>query len=224
MASTQPTQHDLDDRLQHQPLRSHATRRNDWHSRTCVLWATIWSSHTSNLLWEGGVKAFHGTPMEVASVQSTLPWLHFKLNLKVPCTCGKVYICETKHRLGTQIKEHKDACVKYHVEKSASAEHAWTNDHPINWAETKILQRVNRAMELVLKETLGIRTTPEDTRFNRDGGMSYRLLDRHVQEVESGASLSNAHGAHSNARGAQSGMCTNQNWLVLLYFALSVSL
>ena len=63
---------------------------------------------------------------------------------EVPCTCGKVYIGETKRRLGTRLKEHKDACVKYHTDKSAIAEHAWTNDHPINWAETKIL-RVNRA-------------------------------------------------------------------------------
>ena len=59
---------------------------------------------------------------------------------EVPCTCGKVYIGETKRRLGTRIKEHKDTCVKSLTDKSAIAEHAWTNDHPINWAETKILQ------------------------------------------------------------------------------------
>ena len=45
-----------------------------------------------------------------------------------------------KSRLGTQIKEHKDACVKYHMEKLVITEHAWTNNYPINWAETKILQ------------------------------------------------------------------------------------
>ena len=49
-----------------------------------------------------------------------------------------------------------DACVKNLTDKSAIAEHAWTNDHPINWAEKKILQRANRAMELVLKESLNI--------------------------------------------------------------------
>ena len=41
---------------------------------------------------------------------------------EVPCTCGKVYIGETKRRLGTRIKEHKDACVRYHIDKSAIAE------------------------------------------------------------------------------------------------------
>ena len=29
--------------------------------------------------------------------------------------------------------------VKCHTDKSAIAEHAWTNDHPINRAKTKIL-------------------------------------------------------------------------------------
>ena len=92
---------------------------------------------------------------------------------EVPCTCGKVYIGETKRRLETRLKEHKDACTRCFTDKSAIAEHAWANDHPINWAETKILQRANRTMELVMKETLSIRTTPEDARFNRDSaGMS----------------------------------------------------
>ena len=114
---------------------------------------------------------------------------------EVPCTCGKVYIGETKRRLGTRIKEHKDACVKCLTDKSAIAEHAWTNDHPINWAGTKVLQRASRTMELVLKESLSIRTTPEDTRFNQDSG--YELPDCWVatyKKLGGGASLSSARG------------------------------
>ena len=131
---------------------------------------------------------------------------------EVPCTCRKVYIGETQRRLGTRIKEHKDACVKNLTDKSAIAEHARTNDHPINWTERKILQRANRAMELVLKESLSIRTTPEDTRFNRDSG--YELPDCWIatyKKLKGGASLSSAHGAHTSARGTRSGMRTNQN-------------
>ena len=71
---------------------------------------------------------------------------------EVLCTCGKVYIGETKCRLGTRLKEHKDACAKCLMDKLAIAEHAWTNDHPINWNGTKILQRVSRIMQLVLKD------------------------------------------------------------------------
>ena len=131
---------------------------------------------------------------------------------EVPCTCGKVYIGETQCRLGTRIKEHKDACVKDLTDKSTIAEHARTNDHPINWAETKILQRANRAMELVLKESLSIHMTPEDTHFNQDS--EYELPDCWIatyKKLKGGASLSSAHGAHTNTRGARSGMRTNQN-------------
>ena len=48
------------------------------------------------------------------------------------------------------------------MRERAIAEHAWANDHPINWAETKVL-RANRAMDLVLKESLSIRTTSCDS-------------------------------------------------------------
>ena len=123
---------------------------------------------------------------------------------EVPCTCGKVYIGETKRRLGTRIKEHKDACVKCLTDKSAIAEHAWTNDHPINWAGTKVLQRASRTMELVLKESLSIRTTPEDTRFNRDSG--YELPDCWVatyKKLGGGASLSSARGTRRHGARVQ---------------------
>ena len=62
--------------------------------------------------------------------------------------------------------------MKCFANKSAIAKHAWMNDHPTNWADMKILQRANRAMELVLKESLSILTTPEGTRFNQERGMS----------------------------------------------------
>ena len=65
--------------------------------------------------------------------------------------------------------------------KSALAEHAWTNGHPIRWDATKVLQRASRTMELVMKESLSI---PKSERFNRDWLRASRLLDRHVQEIE----------------------------------------
>ena len=131
---------------------------------------------------------------------------------EVPCTCGKVYIGETKRRLETRLKEHKDACTRYLTDKSAIAEHAWANDHPINWAETKILQRANRTMELVMKEALSIRTTPEDACFNRDNG--YELPDCWIatyKKLKGGASLSSARRqhAHAVARDARPSMRTD---------------
>ena len=40
---------------------------------------------------------------------------------EVPCTCGKVYIGETKRRLGTRLKEHKDTCANSLTDRSAIA-------------------------------------------------------------------------------------------------------
>ena len=131
---------------------------------------------------------------------------------EVPCTCGKVYIGETKRRLGTRLKEHKDACAKCLTDKSAIAEHAWTSNHPINWAGTRVLQRANRTMELVMKEALSIRTAPDDSHFNRDSG--YELPDCWIatyRKLKGGASLSSARHTYTrtNARGARSGMRTD---------------
>ena len=123
-----------------------------------------------------------------------------------------MYIGETKRRLGTRLKEHKDACIKYNTDKSAIAEHAWTNDHPINWDETKILHRASRAMELILKESLSIRTTPEDARFNRDSG--YELPDCWVatyNKLKGGASLSSARRPRTDARGSRRGAGMRDN-------------
>ena len=62
---------------------------------------------------------------------------------EVPCICGKVYISETTHQLETRLKEHKDACIKGFTDVSAIAEHAWMEDHPIRWDDTKILQHAS---------------------------------------------------------------------------------
>ena len=57
---------------------------------------------------------------------------------QIPSSCGKVYmyIKKTIRRLETRLKEHKDACWKGFTSKSAMAEHAWTEQHPIKWRET----------------------------------------------------------------------------------------
>ena len=77
---------------------------------------------------------------------------------EVPCTCGKVYTCETKRHLETAI-----------------AEHAWTEDHFINWKDMKILQCASSIMELVMKDALCIDAQPVNARFNQDS--RYELPD-----------------------------------------------
>ena len=46
-----------------------------------------------------------------------------------------IYRGETVRKLKMRIKEHKDAEV---------AEHAWTNQHPVLWNETTVIDQVGR--------------------------------------------------------------------------------
>ena len=90
---------------------------------------------------------------------------------KLPTSCGKVYIGEMTRRLEQRISEHQDACRKGEEKKSAVAEHAWKEHHPIRWQETSVIDRASRFGELRVKEALHIHLTPEDQRFNRDVGL-----------------------------------------------------
>ena len=56
------------------------------------------------------------------------------------------------------------------MEKSAIAEHAWENHHPLHWEETTVLDH-GRGQELLVKEALHNQMTPSDKRFNQDGGL-----------------------------------------------------
>ena len=62
---------------------------------------------------------------------------------EVPCTCGKVNIGETRRRLESRLKEYKDACVRGETTMFAIAEHAWSEDHPIDWSSMRILQHTS---------------------------------------------------------------------------------
>ena len=69
---------------------------------------------------------------------------------------------------GDKAEGNRDACERGMMEKSAVAEHAWENHHPIDWEETTVLDD-SRGQELL--EALHIQMTPSEERFNRDGGL-----------------------------------------------------
>ena len=94
---------------------------------------------------------------------------------EVPCTCGKVYNSETKGRLETRLKEHRDDCSRGQTDNSAVAKHAWTEDFVIDWNGTESLQHASHTMELVMKEVQCIQTKPADSRFNQES--RYELTD-----------------------------------------------
>ena len=66
----------------------------------------------------------------LTNVKDTLP-LGKQSVYRIPCSCGQVYIRETKRRLETILKEHQDACERGMIEKLAVAKHAWGNHHLI---------------------------------------------------------------------------------------------
>ena len=86
---------------------------------------------------------------------------------------------DTTRRLETRLKEYKGCFMN----KSAIAEHAWTEDHPIRWGDTRMLQHASRTMELVVKEAICIQTTPKSSHFNRHCGYDIPGFHVHVQEA-----------------------------------------
>ncbi len=65
-------------------------------------------------------------------------------------------------RLETRMKEHRDACQKGALEKSALAEHAWENHHPIKWEKATVIDQAR-------KEAIHIRL--QHPHLNRYGGL-----------------------------------------------------
>ena len=64
------------------------------------------------------------------------------------------------------MKEHRDACQKGALEKSALAEHTWKNHHPIKWQKVSVVDRARTAKELLVKEAIHIQPF-----LNRDRGL-----------------------------------------------------
>ncbi|XP_062518280.1 uncharacterized protein LOC134193468 [Corticium candelabrum] len=91
---------------------------------------------------------------------------------QIPCACGKTYIGETKRRLATRLKEHKELCRKMENEKSAVAEHTWSNQKcNMDWDGTRILAHASTTLQLRMKEALHIQLNQQHLLINRDEGM-----------------------------------------------------
>ena len=89
---------------------------------------------------------------------------------KIPCSCGKEYIGETKRALGTCLKEHQAATRRGEVEKSAIAEHAWAEQHHPFWEEISILEQADRDDVMRTEEAFCITTAEHQKSLNRDHG------------------------------------------------------
>ena len=80
----------------------------------------------------------------------------------IPCSCGLEYIGETKRALETRICEHQAAVRRGETEKSAIADHAWTNQHNLKWENTTIIDGSRNKHILQIKEALHIQLAGRD--------------------------------------------------------------
>ena len=105
---------------------------------------------------------------------------------RIPCSCGLVYIGETKRSLETCLKEHQAACRRREMEKSAIAEHTWTKKHSPDWDNISIIDQARNNTTLLVKEALHISLARQHTLLNRDQGTAisncWRLLLRRASQ------------------------------------------
>ena len=94
-----------------------------------------------------------------------------KVVYRISCSCGKVYISETRRRLEMKLKEQQEACRSATLEKSAVAENALKDRHAIKWDETTVVDMARHPSELLLKEAIHINMTPVEECLNRDTGL-----------------------------------------------------
>ena len=119
--------------------------------------------------WELILPAFQLDALVLLEANETKAWGTSIFSYICTSRLAGVCHCSSPHQ-GVDLKKHKDTCIKGFTDRSALAEHAWTEDHPICWDDTRIQQHAIRTMELVVKEAICIRTTPESSHFNHDCG------------------------------------------------------
>ena len=109
---------------------------------------------------------------------------------RVPCSCGKEYIGETKRAMGTHIKKHQSATRRRETEKFAITEHAWTEQHHPIWDQTSVIEqawtsyksRRHSALWWLKKESfrIGTRVQPSLAVGNHFYSQEHFTLHNHI--------------------------------------------
>ena len=88
----------------------------------------------------------------------------------IPCSCGKSYVGQTGRSVTSRLKEHKRAILHRDTEKSAVAEHAYSEDgHQILIDETQVLAKEKFYHRRLIREAIEIEKCPQN--FNRVDGV-----------------------------------------------------
>lgn len=87
---------------------------------------------------------------------------------RIPCSCGSVYIGETKRPISVRVSEHERCIRQRSIADSALAEHKYNTGHQILFNETKLLSRQSYFYPRKFRESIEIFKHPQN--FNRDDG------------------------------------------------------
>ena len=71
----------------------------------------------------------------------------------IPCSCGKIYKCETGRPLKVRLEEQRKAVVQGEIEKSGMADHICKGNHLPWWDEVEIIDRAEYWRIRRLKES-----------------------------------------------------------------------
>lgn len=97
---------------------------------------------------------------------------------RVPCRdCQQAYVGQSGRTLDCRIKEHKRAVQNRNIDTSAVAEHAWKEDHKVDWGQVEILDVSAEWYKRCVIESWHIQR--EQAAMNRDQGVMpqvYRTL------------------------------------------------
>ena len=95
---------------------------------------------------------------------------------RVPCKdCPKVYVGQSGRTLECRIKEHKRAVERGNTEMSAIAEHAWRNDHRVDWEAVDVLDVNTEWYKRCVIESWHIQHEKET--LNRDLGLLSQIYN-----------------------------------------------
>ena len=86
----------------------------------------------------------------------------------IPCSCGKVYIGETRRSMKIRFKEHSADLRLQRYQKSSLAEHSLKTSHHVYLENAKIVARVDHYGKIKVMESLDIELNPNNR--NRDEG------------------------------------------------------
>jgi len=73
---------------------------------------------------------------------------------RIPCECGKVYICETGRSMQERVKEHDRDIRLARTQTSAVSEHANKTGHHLLWNEVKFIDRDSHWYARRVKEAI----------------------------------------------------------------------